>query len=1211
MSAAALNELVVEILHNRGDDTHPDWSVGSGFFVSTRLVLTAFHNVDGPGELLVRVHGKEEHPAVVRLQGDKDIVDLAVLKVSDVMVSIPPLRYGEVDRRAPSVVEQCWAVGFPRFKEREKDPKPLRLSAQVVGEIPTGENLDQPLLTLNVRRSPRPLPSRGVPNSEWAGMSGAVVFSGENIIVGVITEHHLPEGESALTVVPITSLDRLPGTEAAKWWKLLGMDRQALVRLPGDIFAAYLDRLVYEYENWSEFNDVVAGSPRQKKPMMIEKMAFSDLYREFVPLNIQYMQLWQSRWKPTSTGVITDLTTTWLTRSGSHAGASLLLILGDYGTGKSSYAIRLAYEIAKNYLAHPMKKGLIPVYVDLRDYRRFGTIETFLEKLLSDTYRLHIDTRQFKELLHSGRLLLILDGFDEMASRASVSDTLANFREIKRLSLPGVKTVLTCRTHYFRSDREVEQIVDERPLPSDNPLLDALKEHSSHVVVNLRQFSNDQIRELIHHRVAGSQVEQIWNEISRRYNLLDLARRPVLLDMILTTMPTLMARGDSINAAHVYDAYTSLWIKRDDWRSNLTAEGKSELTKRLAWLMMEMWLNRATGPDSETEEVSISVVQLLQTTGDTATRWLKSRGRSVQEDAGQLDYDMRTCSFLRRSADGGYSFSHRSFLEYFAALHLVDTADASGSPLLLHRLASYSNAVRWDLPSPEVAMFMINILKGAPAKGTKVLGLTHSLTGSGGNGVTLVAESLRNCLVEHKIGCNLRDCVAFALDLSERDLTGADFSCSALASPCLERTVLKSTKWEYAACRINRVYDAAFGSDQSILIIGSGNGTLSRWNLKNGTRLACLHLKSEYVFDMSIHEVANLWAFTTWDGWIHLRRVHDGSQVWSRFGKGAGKGKITLSYSGRYVAACSWDGCVGVWDCSAEGGEVGIWNMGGRVQCVAFDPFDQYLLAAVEGKIHLLRVGANERKLVPSKELRSVDTAAFSPDGTLVAVAGIPALTPLHIIKVSTGETVFETQDVYGHTLSFSPDGLRLAIGETIVDLSDRSRRTVESGHYREIESLQISQDGKQLVSGGLDGTVRVCDSVSGALIAVVDVGINCFGADITGAGDFGELSYQLSADWETWCSGAALGGRLRRCGAIAITEGDSKTELTRPEPCAVWNGQEYLAWQSGLKWVNRENAYRIRHGKKMSDSTSDSDFFLGAARGTPTSPQYTVSVIG
>jgi len=134
--AADLSYRIVEVLHNRGDDIHPDWSAGSGFFVGTKLVLTALHNVDGPGDLLVRIHGTDEHPAVVRLQGDEG-ADLAILEVCDVEVNVPPLRYGAVDRSEPTLVERCWAVGFPRFKERSSKPKPKRVTAQVKGVIPT------------------------------------------------------------------------------------------------------------------------------------------------------------------------------------------------------------------------------------------------------------------------------------------------------------------------------------------------------------------------------------------------------------------------------------------------------------------------------------------------------------------------------------------------------------------------------------------------------------------------------------------------------------------------------------------------------------------------------------------------------------------------------------------------------------------------------------------------------------------------------------------------------------------------------------------------------------------------------------------------------------------------------------------------------------------------------------------------------------------
>jgi tetratricopeptide (TPR) repeat protein len=60
-------------------------------------------------------------------------------------------------------------------------------------------------------------------------MSGAVVFAGE-IVVGVISEHHRPEGSSSLTVVPITAIDLLP--DAEEWWRLLRSHPSELILLP-------------------------------------------------------------------------------------------------------------------------------------------------------------------------------------------------------------------------------------------------------------------------------------------------------------------------------------------------------------------------------------------------------------------------------------------------------------------------------------------------------------------------------------------------------------------------------------------------------------------------------------------------------------------------------------------------------------------------------------------------------------------------------------------------------------------------------------------------------------------------------------------------------------------------------------------------------------------------------------------------------------------
>ena len=80
-------------------------------------------------------------------------------------------------------------------------------------------------LALQVTSAPQPLPE-SVAGSEWEGMSGAVVFAadapgGQQVALGVVSTHHRPEGESALTVVPITVIAGL--VSAGQWWQQLGV----------------------------------------------------------------------------------------------------------------------------------------------------------------------------------------------------------------------------------------------------------------------------------------------------------------------------------------------------------------------------------------------------------------------------------------------------------------------------------------------------------------------------------------------------------------------------------------------------------------------------------------------------------------------------------------------------------------------------------------------------------------------------------------------------------------------------------------------------------------------------------------------------------------------------------------------------------------------------------------------------------------------------
>src|SRR5580700_3101690 len=228
----------VEVLHDRGlavPEAAGRWTAGSGYLIGGRLVLTAAHAVGcrqelgDDAQLLVRTIGGSEFAARVVLAGDESSrVDLALLEISDSRFGelLPPVGFARVDRDSAAPVPGCWAVGFPRFGEAGPvlAEGSRRETWHVRGDILPGGKLRSGLLSLQVTSTPQPLPA-SLAGSEWEGMSGAVVFAagandGDQAAVGVISTHYRPEGESALTVVPITAAADL--TAAAQWWQQLG-----------------------------------------------------------------------------------------------------------------------------------------------------------------------------------------------------------------------------------------------------------------------------------------------------------------------------------------------------------------------------------------------------------------------------------------------------------------------------------------------------------------------------------------------------------------------------------------------------------------------------------------------------------------------------------------------------------------------------------------------------------------------------------------------------------------------------------------------------------------------------------------------------------------------------------------------------------------------------------------------------------------------------
>jgi WD40 repeat protein len=237
VGSVPLADRLVEVIADRGEAAAERYRWGSGCIVRGRTVLTAAHVVAEAQKVQVRDPNKRLYSATMdpHFVGDANGPgpDLALVEIDDPDVGLPPLELARVDRRSPRVqsVKECHAIGYPWFAETPS-PTAMRDTVDAEGIVPTLSKLAAGLLSVQVNNFPRPLPpeDKSLAESEWSGMSGAPVMAGDRLL-GVVTEHAPREGPSAITAVPLTSLEQDPAnpqwgpgvTDPSAWWARLGV----------------------------------------------------------------------------------------------------------------------------------------------------------------------------------------------------------------------------------------------------------------------------------------------------------------------------------------------------------------------------------------------------------------------------------------------------------------------------------------------------------------------------------------------------------------------------------------------------------------------------------------------------------------------------------------------------------------------------------------------------------------------------------------------------------------------------------------------------------------------------------------------------------------------------------------------------------------------------------------------------------------------------
>jgi NACHT domain len=361
------------------------------------------------------------------------------------------------------------------------------------------------------------------------------------------------------------------------------------------------------------------------------------------------------------------------------------VILGNPGGGKSTFAQKVTFELAKHYQQRKVgARQLTPSLVILRDYaasrkERKISIREYLELCSSSDYQLPPATGAFEYLLRNGRLLVIFDGLDELLDtqhRQRITQDIEAFCSL----YPNIPVLVTSREIGY----------GEAPLDPD--LFDIAK---------IASFERSQIKEYVSKWFA---TDEELSEADRNKKAVaflkesnavpDLCANPLMLALLCN-----IYRGENYipkNRPDVYEKCALMLFEKWDKSRNINVQIPFEAHVPHTIKFLAHWIytnDRLQAGVTEPELIKSATKYLMERRFEDADEAAFAAGKFIEFCRGRAW--VFTDTGTKKTGERIYQFTHRTFLEYFAAGHLIricSTPEALGK-LLIPRISHQE----WDV----------------------------------------------------------------------------------------------------------------------------------------------------------------------------------------------------------------------------------------------------------------------------------------------------------------------------------------------------------------------------------------------------------------------------------------------------------------------------------------------------------------------------------
>jgi WD40 repeat protein/uncharacterized caspase-like protein len=260
----------------------------------------------------------------------------------------------------------------------------------------------------------------------------------------------------------------------------------------------------------------------------------------------------------------------------------------------------------------------------------------------------------------------------------------------------------------------------------------------------------------------------------------------------------------------------------------------------------------------------------------------------------------------------------------------------------------------------------------------------------------------------------------------------------------------------------NSAYSIALSNDGSRLISGSSGSSVSLWDVSQAEPLRkfmATSADSRFVPDrVALSPDGRLIAAGGRDSTIKLLNVDTGRELFTLKGHKKGIWDLAFSPNGELLASAGQDATIKLWSV-ATGQELRtLMSHSGGVGSIAFSPNGKKLASGSQDRMILVwNVDTGDSDGAYLGHQGWVNTVAFSPDGK----------------KLASGSEDGEIR--IWQVASPGPQGEPVVIKSPLQTLT---------GHVGRINSITFSADGKLLVSGGIDASMKLWDVLAGKELA-------------------------------------------------------------------------------------------------------------------------------